>query len=227
VPLAVLLCVLEGCGPSHIAPFTPKQRAYKPGAYAQVEADAQPSEGSLFSEASPGFLQDTRAGRVGDIVVIRIDEQADAKGDAGTKLSKGSKKDSGIDALAGLVPAMKRSMPEVDPAKLLSLISQSDFAGEGTTRRKGALSGNIAVRVRKRMPNGDLYLEGTKVVMINNEEYHLYISGLIRSADVAQDNTIPSSRVADAQVEFTGRGDVADQVDRGWLTKVLDSINPF
>jgi flagellar L-ring protein FlgH len=77
------------------------------------------------------------------------------------------------------------------------------------------------------MPNGDLYVEGTKVVMINNEEYHLYVSGVIRPADVAQDNSVVSSKVADAQIEFTGRGDMADTIDRGWFTKLIDWLNPF
>jgi len=77
------------------------------------------------------------------------------------------------------------------------------------------------------MPNGDLFLEGTKVVMINNEEYHLYVSGLVRPADVGPDNSVASSRVADAQIEFTGRGDVGSTVDRGWLAKILDAVSPF
>ena len=124
-------------------------------------------------------------------------------------------------------PAIKRANPDVDPAKLLSLVSSSDFQGSGATTRKGQLTANIGVRVRQQMPNGDLYVEGTKVVMINNEEYHLYLSGLVRSADVGPDNIVPSSRMADAQFEFTGRGDVADQVDRGWLAKLLDTDSPF
>ena len=129
--------------------------------------------------------------------------------------------------LLGLVPALKKSHPDIDPAKLLSLASTADFAGDGQTRRKGTLTASIAVRVAQQMPNGDLFIEGTKVVMINHEEIHLYISGLVRRADIAGDNSVASSRIADAQVEFTGRGDVADTVDRGWLTKVLDFINPF
>jgi flagellar L-ring protein precursor FlgH len=77
------------------------------------------------------------------------------------------------------------------------------------------------------MPNGDLFLEGTKVVLINNEEYHLYISGLVRPTDIAQDNSVLSSRIADAQIEFTGRGDLADQQRKGWLARLLDWANPF
>jgi len=77
------------------------------------------------------------------------------------------------------------------------------------------------------MPNGDLFVEGTKVVMINHEEYHLYVSGVIRPSDIQMDNSVDSSLIADARVEFTGRGDINDQVERGWLTKILDFVNPF
>jgi flagellar L-ring protein precursor FlgH len=223
----LLATALVGCGQPHIAPFTPRSRVYQAGKYAASQPEARPREGSLFSDATPGFLQSTRAVGVGDVVVVKIDEQADAKGDATTQLSKSSKRETGVQALLGLVPALKSAHPDIDAAKLLSLASDVDFNGDGATARKGQLTGSIAVRVREKMPNGDLYVEGTKVVMINSEEYHLYISGLVRSADVNADNSVASSRVADAQIEFTGRGDVASTIDRGWLTKALDAINPF
>jgi len=226
--VALALAVLGGCGgPAHIKAFTPRNRQYAQGQYAVTQIDAKPSAGSLFSEASPGFLQDTRAVRTGDIVVINIDEQADAKGDAATALSKSTDKSGQITALLGLVPAIQKLSPNIDPTNLLSLMSKSDFTGTGQTSRNGQLTGFVAVRVKKQLPNGDLYVEGTKVVMINNEEYHLYVSGVIRPADVGPDNSVASSKVADAQIEFTGRGDMADTIDRGWLTKLLDWLNPF
>jgi flagellar L-ring protein FlgH len=226
--MALATVALAGCGgAAHIKPFTPRSRLYSDGQYAVTDLKARPTAGSLFSEASPGFLQDTRAVRTGDIVLINIDEQANATGDAATQLAKGTTKSEGITALLGLVPALKKMSPNLDPTNLLALMSQSNFSGTGQTSRNGQLSGFVAVRVKKQMPNGDLYVEGTKVVMINNEEYHLYVSGVIRPADVAQDNSVVSSKVADAQIEFTGRGDMADTIDRGWLTKLIDWLNPF
>lgn len=223
--LVLLAVALAGCGPHHIAPFTPRSREYAQGKYA---ADlARPSSGSIYSEAMPGMLEDTRATRVGDLVVINIDEQADAQGDATTKLSKSTNRTAGVDGMLGLIPALKAAHPDMDPSKLIAIAASSDFSGDGATHRKGQLSGSIAVRVRERMPNGDMFVEGTKVVMINTEEFHLYISGLIRPADLARDNSVASSKVADAQVEFTGRGEVQDQLDRGWFTKLLDAVNPF
>jgi flagellar L-ring protein precursor FlgH len=217
-----------GCGPKHVAPFTPRQRVYNAGDYAQKEASAKPTNGSLFSEANPGLLEDTRAVRVGDFVVLNIDENANAQGDANTSLTKQDNATANVQTLTGILPALKQGARN-DPtlAQIISLLSNVGFTGTGTTERSGQLSGSIAVRVVKEMPNGDLFIEGTKVVLINNEEYHLYLSGLIRPTDIAQDNSVSSSRVADAQIEYTGRGDLADTNRRGWLTRLLESINPF
>jgi flagellar L-ring protein precursor FlgH len=226
-----LLCLLAlgavACGPAHIAPFTPKHRKFEPGAYAQMKKENRPSSGSIYSEAQSGILEDTRALRVGDLVLIRINEHADAKGNASTDLKKDTNREAGVNAFLALMPKLQRENPNLDPAKLLSLASSSDFTGEGNTSRAGSLQGTIGVHVQQEMPNGDLYVEGTKVVMINHEEYHLYVSGVLRSADIAPDNSVDSSLIADARVEFTGRGDINDQVERGWLTKALDAINPF
>jgi flagellar L-ring protein precursor FlgH len=224
--IAFVLAV-PACGPPHIAPFTPRQRLYKPGGYAQLGESAKPTTGSLFSDAMPGYLEDTRAVRVGDVLMINVDENSDAQGGANTSLSKSSSGTMGIDAFAGVLPALRKAFPSMDPKKLLDYASQSQFAGSGATTRNGQLSGTIAVRVVREMPNGDLFLEGTKVVLINNEEYHLYISGLVRPTDIAQDNSVLSSRIADAQIEFTGRGDLADQQRKGWFSKFVDWINPF
>jgi flagellar L-ring protein precursor FlgH len=226
--LAIAIFVsLPACGPNHVQPFTPRQRIYNPGSYAQRDPSAKPSAGSLYSDATPGYLEDTRAVRVGDTVVIRIDESADAQGESTTNLSKDSSGTIGASAMLGIVPVLKRAYPDMDPEKLLEFASKSGFAGAGNTARKGQLSGNVAVRVTREMPNGDLFLEGTKVVLINNEEYHLYLSGLARPTDIAQDNSIASSRIADAQIEFTGRGDINDQQRKGWFARTLDSISPF
>jgi flagellar L-ring protein precursor FlgH len=226
--LALCLATLvPACGPPHIAPFTPRQRVYKQGGYAQLGAAARPSRGSLFSDAMPGYLEDTRAVRIGDLLMINVDEASDGQGAANTSLSKASSGTAGADAFLGLVPMLKKAYPTMDPKKLLDYAAQSQFTGSGATTRNGQLSGTIAVRVVREMPNGDLFLEGTKVVLINNEEYHLYISGLVRPTDIQQDNSVFSSRIADAQIEFTGRGDLADQQRKGWFSKFIDWANPF
>jgi flagellar L-ring protein precursor FlgH len=225
--MASLALLAPACGPNHIQPFTARDRKYTPGEYAATRADAKPSSGSLYSEAEPGYLEDTRALRVGDIAMVKINENAQASGDATTNLKKDTSRSASVDALLGLVPAIKKAYPNIDPSQLLKMASSSDFDGEGKTERAGTLKAMIGVRVKQEMPNGDLFVEGTKVVMINHEEYHLYVSGVIRPSDIQMDNSVDSSLIADARVEFTGRGDINDQVERGWLTKILDFVNPF
>jgi flagellar L-ring protein FlgH len=228
-PLAfgLIVSTLAACGPNHIAPFTARERKYKAGEYAATQAQNKPATGSIYTEAQSGYLEDTRALRVGDIVLVRINEKADAEGGATTNLSKETNRSAGVEALLGLVPAIQKAYPNIDPKELMAMASSYDFAGEGKTQRAGSLKGVIGVKVKQELPNGDLFVEGTKVVMINYEEQHLYISGVIRSSDIAPDNSVDSSLVADARVEFTGRGDIDDQVERGWLTKFLDAVNPF
>jgi len=227
----LLACLLAtagtACGPAHIAPFTPKHRKYDSGPYAATQKEYKPSPGSIYSEAQSGLLEDTRALRVGDLVVIRINEKADAQGNATTDLSKQTDRNASMDSLLAIMTKLQRENTGLDPSKLLSMASKSDFTGTGNTARSGSLSGNIGVHVQREMPNGDLYVEGTKVVMINHEEYHLYVSGVLRPSDIQPDNSVDSSLIADARVEFTGRGDINDQVERGWLTKFLDAVNPF
>jgi flagellar L-ring protein precursor FlgH len=161
------------------------------------------------------------------LVEIVVSETADASGTATTALSKNSTATLGLPNLLGFMAQLQKANPNIDPSTLLSYASQSAFTGSGNTARNGTLTANIAVRVTRELPNGDLYLEGTKVILINAEEYHLYISGLVRPSDIAQDNTVASNRVADAQVEFTGRGDVADQQRKGWFGRAWEVINPF
>jgi flagellar L-ring protein precursor FlgH len=218
---------LAGCGPNHISPFTARERKYKAGEYAATQAQNKPQTGSIYSEAQTGYLEDTRALRVGDVVLVRISEKADAEGGATTNLSKETNRSAGVDAMLGLVPAIQKAYPNIDPKTLLAMASNYDFNGEGKTQRAGSLNAMIGVKVKQEMPNGDLFVEGTKVVMINYEEQHLYISGVIRPSDIAPDNSVDSRLIADARVEFTGRGDIDDQVERGWLTKFLDAVNPF
>ena len=220
---AVALCA-AACGPAHIKAFEPQQRDYKPGKYAATQKDARPSTGSVYSDAQAGYLEDARAMRVGDLVMVRINEQADARGAASTELGKESSRRKGLVTLLGLLPQIQNN-PNLNAEELLS--SEVDFDGEGSTQRAGQLSAKLGVRVKKELPNGDLFVEGTKVVMINHEEYHLYISGILRPSDIQPDNSVDSALMADARVEFTGRGDINDHVERGWLTQFLDFINPF
>jgi flagellar L-ring protein FlgH len=217
---------LSACHPqSHIRNYTPRQRDYQPGPY---EEEGQPlSQGSAWQDRSRGLFADFRASMTGDLVTIRIDENPRAIGDAATDMDRESGFELGVGGMFGLVAALQSAYPDLDPSRLVSLMSSTQFSGQGNTRRSSNIEAEVAVRVRRVLPNGDLFIEGTKVLLVNEEELHIYVSGVVRPQDIAPDNSVPSSRIADAEIEFTGRGDLTQNQRVGWLQQILNHVNPL
>jgi flagellar L-ring protein FlgH len=207
---------------THIAPYRPRERRFHPDQYPVATAS---DDGSLYHGG--GLFEDVIARHKGDILHVRIDERDTASRAASTKLGKKDGATYGVPAAVGLVAALAARYPDVDPAKLFSTESEMSFAGSGAIERKGQLTATLPVRVKEELGNGDLYVEGTKVVMVGNEEHHLYVSGIVRVRDIAEDGSIPSSRIADAEIEYTGRGDVSEQQRRGWGNRLFARLWPF
>jgi len=214
-----------GCGPAHIAPHTVRQRRYEPGEYERAPQEV--SAGSMWQDSSRSLVADFRAGRVGDLVTIRVDESPKAAGDAATDMDRSSNMSFGATKMLGFLEAIARSHPDVDPEELIGLMSESNFSASGETTRGSRVMAAISSRVRRQMPNGDLFIEGTKVLMVNEEELHIYVSGVVRPQDIEQDNSVSSQLIADAQIEFSGRGSLTDNQRQGWLARLLSAVNPF
>jgi flagellar L-ring protein precursor FlgH len=221
--LGLIALFAIGCT-THIAPYRPKTRRFDPGDFGQR---SKPADGSLYAEGAGGLYEDAVAGRIGDILVIKIDEKDLASHQADTKLNKSDQTSYGIPAALGLAAAIAKKYPNVDPGKLLATTTDQRFTGNGAVQRQGQVLATLPVRVRQILPSGDLFVEGTKVVMVGHEEKHIYLSGIVRRIDIAEDNTVPSSRIADAEIEYTGRGDVSDTQRRGWLARTVGKLWPF
>lgn len=218
-------CFISACGPAHIRAHTPRERRYDPGKF--QKEPVQVSDGSLWQDLSRSLVADFRASNVGDLVTIRVDESPSAEGDAATQMSRQSSMTMGAPDIFGFTTALARSHPDIDPQELIDFISDTSFSGSGETSRGSRAEGDVAVRVKRKLPNGNLFLEGTKIIMVNDEELHIYVSGVIRPEDIEQDNTVLSSLIADAQIEFTGRGYLTENQEQGWFTHFLSIINPF
>jgi len=217
--------LLVGCAgpPRHIAPYSPKERDFDRGAYAPRQ---QASPGSLYADQR-GWFEDDRARRVGDLLVIQIDERETASRTSSTKLGRKGANGFTAPKALGLMKKLQKEFPGMDPEELVTLTSDHSFNGNGKTQRSGRLSATLPVRVKDVMPNGDLFVEGTNVVMVSNEEHHLYVSGLVRPVDIKADNSVSSSRIANAEIEYIGRGDVNDQQRPGWGSRALTRGAPF
>lgn len=222
----LLASTLSGCGEvQHIRAHVARHREYDPGTY--EEEPHAVSQGSLWRDTSRGLFADFRAAHVGDLVTVVIDESPTATGDATVQTERQQQYQVGVDGLFGLTAALARAYPDLNPEQLVGLMSHSTFQGGGTTARSSRIHASIAARVRRVLPNGDLFVEGTKVLMVNEEELHIYVSGVVRPADIVEDNSVSSSRIADAEIEFAGRGGVTDATHPGWLAQILQQIAPF
>lgn len=217
---------LAGCGPAHVAKYTPKRRAYDL-ADASKRDDVPQSEGSLWHDGRPASLlfTDARALRVNDLLVIKIEEVADAHRSADTNLDRESSSQAQIDAFLGLIDKINGS--GTDPKLRVAGSSKSLFKGEGKTARSEYLTATVPAIVRKVLNNGNLFVEGHRVILVNSEEQHFYISGVVRPIDIDQENSIKSSLVADAEIEFVGRGVLTDNQQQGFLSRFLGWIWPF
>lgn len=228
VMLAVfLLPLLPGCV-RHIHPYEPKFRQYEPRVQPPPRV-LQSTDGSLWMPDSSGnnLYSDIRARRVSDIITVRIEEIATAERDAGTSLGRKSSIDAKVDAMLGFMKALEEANPNFDKSAMLSASFDNSFEGSGKTTRNDKLLATIPAQIMKVLPNGDYFIEGRRVVLLNNEEHHLYVSGVVRPSDVNADNTVPSTRIADAQIEFVGRGAISEKLTPGWLGRILDQVWPF
>ena len=180
---------------------------------------AAASPGSLFR--SGGLLEDERPQYVGDVVIVRIEESDSALADSSTRLAREQ------DFQFGIEGAVDTALPQIGLADLFGTSTEQSMEGKGTIARRGRLKGMLPVRVKQVLPNGDLYVEGTKVVSVGNEARHLYVSGVIRPADVLADGSVLSSRIADAEISYTGEGDATDQQEVGWFMRLLSYVWPF
>jgi flagellar L-ring protein precursor FlgH len=215
--------LFAGCGPAHIGEYVPKKREYKLPSEAKNEE--QPlSPGSLWRDGRPASLlfTDARALRTNDLVVIKIEEVADAKRSAGTEVNRDSQSEAQVSAFLTLLEKLNKG-------NKLSIAgsSKTAFKGEGKTDRSEYLTATVPAMVSKVLSNGNLFIEGHRVILVNAEEQHFYISGVVRPIDIDQENSVKSSMVADAQIEFVGRGVLTDNQRQGWFSRFLGWIWPF
>ena len=169
-----------------------------------------------FSAEVPNLYSDQRAIKVDDIVTIVIQESAKA----GTNSSTNTDKEHSFSLQSqGGTGAMK-FLPQFGGGGGTKLT----YDGKGTTSREGSLEANISARVIKVMDNGNLLLEGSKVVEVNDEKGIIKISGTIRPRDIMKNNVVYSSSIADAQIMYSGKGVINTAHRPGILARALNWI---
>jgi len=110
---------------------------------------------------------------------------------------------------------------------LVSNSTTDTFQSKGETKRESAVTASVGCRIVNILPGGVMQVEGARQTKVNNENQIIVIKGLVRPIDVGPNNTVPSTQLADCQIEYYGEGDLADRQRSGWLTRILDNVWPF
>jgi flagellar L-ring protein precursor FlgH len=164
------------------------------------------------------YFEDLKARRIGDVLTITLSERTDARKSASTATSRDSE-------LSIPGPTIAGGPVIVDGREIFETNIETGraFAGQGDSAQSNSLNGNITVTVVDVLPNGNLKVQGEKWININQGAEFIRLTGLVRPYDVQTDNTVLSSRVADAKIAYSGRGPVARANTEGWLSKLFNS----
>jgi flagellar L-ring protein precursor FlgH len=183
--------------------------------------------GSLWpAEAQRGMTSDRRASRVGDILTVVVAESATAS----SAQTKSANRDSSLeDAIGQFIYSAAVSGRFTHKGELpsSSASGKSSYSGGGQVNNSQTLTARAAVLVTDVLPNGNLVIEGARMVTFSGETQHVVLRGIVRQHDVAANNTVLSSNVADARVEFLSEGTLTEAQKRGWLSKLYEKLRPF
>jgi flagellar L-ring protein precursor FlgH len=206
--------------------------------------------GSLWTEGKTderGMFSDKLARRVGDIVTVVIDENTSANNSLKLTTSRTASAGAGTNPLTYLINQFVTALPSsilgknkamaavqkagvpgsTVTAPTVDVAGSSDYTGGGTITNTQTVSSRAAVTVVDVLPNGNLIIEGVRMVRFSGETQYASLRGVIRPTDVLKDNTVVSTNIADAQVEFVSEGSLSEAQKKGWLLRLSNKVSPF
>lgn len=190
-------------------------------------APPRPSAGSLWVPGSRQFFKDSRAHSVGDILTVVVEENASAKTNAKTDAKRENTEESTLTNLLNLEGKLRERGIPIGPKNLLDIDSNREFKGDAKTDRSDSLNASIAAVVTQVLPNGLLVIQGQREVLVNYEKQMLTLQGMVRPEDISAQNTIPSSKIAEARIAYAGSGNVDEAQSAQYGNRLLNKILPF
>jgi flagellar L-ring protein precursor FlgH len=181
---------------------------------------------SLWRNGSRAFFKDQRASHIGDILTVTVNITDKANIANETQRSRTNSENSEITDFAG-AKLLGGTAAKVLPGSLLTAGSTASSDGKGSVQRQEALQTNVAAVVTQVLPNGNLVVEGKQEIRVNFEIRELVVAGIVRPEDIQSDNTIDSSKIAQARIAYGGRGQITDVQQPRYGQQVMDVLLPF
>ena len=184
---------------------------------------------SLWSPGAKAFFKDHRAKEVGDIVTVSLSLNDSAKLNNKTERDRTDREDADITALLGYPQKFaKNNLPnQFDPTNAANFGNVHSTSGDGSIDRSETVSLTFAAVVTQILPNGALVILGRQEVMVNSEMRELEVSGVVRPSDIAADNSIQHTKIAEMRVAYGGRGTLSDLQQPRWGMQLFDILFPF
>ena len=212
---ACLILGLCGCGM-----IPGRDRKPDPVVPRVLPPPAPRTDGAIYQAGQEmALFADLKARRVGDVLTIVLNESTNASKNAITKTTKSS-------AVADTGPSLfgKSIMTKGVPILDTTLTGSNTFDGEGSSSQSNSLVGSLTVTVMDVQANGNLVVQGDKSLKLNQGDEFVHISGVIRPADIATDNTVTSDKLADAHISYSGKGILDNSNRMGWLSRFFNSV---
>ncbi len=199
---------------------------YRPLTMPMPKPEETPNEANaLWRSGSRAFFKDQRAAAVGDIVTVVVSMTDSAQLNNVTTLTRSSGEQAGIPDFAGLTSRLGTRI--ADPSKLISLSSANNNTGNGQIQRNEAVALRLAGVVTQVLPNGNLVVAARQEFVVNSELRELKVTGVIRPQDIASDNTVLHDRMAEARIQYGGRGQMTELQSTRWGQQLMDILLPF
>ncbi|WP_207308715.1 flagellar basal body L-ring protein FlgH [Marinobacter caseinilyticus] len=213
IGVTAVLMLLQGCTAVSRPRAMPDDPAYAPvRAQAMMQRDA--SSGSIYqSSRNYNLYGDTIALNVGDVLMVTLQESTQASKNAGSSITK----DNDISFSDGSILGRTGLNLGTD----LSL--ERDFEGQAEADQSNSLAGSITVTVTEVLPNGVLRIRGEKWLSLTTGDEYIRLTGMVRPEDITPNNTIASTRIADARISYGGTGDFDQANQMGWLARFFNS----
>lgn len=220
--LTVAALLLAACSSTPQPTPMPDDPYYAP-VMPEEQIDPPVPNGSLFrGQSVNGLYSDIKARNLGDIITVQLQEQTSASKTANTDTSRNTNIDLPTPTLFGRDVSVRGNPLSAQ------VNGGSEFSGAASADQSNQLQGEITVAVIRVLPNGNLIVRGEKWLTLNNGQEYVRMTGIIRPQDVRSDNTIQSNRVANARIEYSGTGSLANAQREGWLTRFFNGpVWPF
>ena len=212
----VLVIMLSGCAQHNADRVSIDFEPMYPQEMPLVETNNR--SGTIFNATRGNlFSMESRAQMVGDIITVQFAESFQATKSQNAATAKSN--DSSISLPTAL------GTPELS-TKLGSSLANT-FSGSGSSAQSNSLNGQVSVHVVRVFQNGNLEILGQKKLTLNNGDEYIRVHGIVRPKDINEKNIVSSDRIANANIQYIGAGDVAASGKKGWYSKILDTINPL